>query len=300
MKDGIRGVMSIAASPFDEQGVFLYDDLTRHVDWLVRAGSHSIVWPLGYSEFTALSYDERMHGTEVVVEATAGRVPVLIGVSAQCTPDAVAYSERAAECGADAVVAMLPRGYNTKRYELVRQYYQAVAEAAGVPVFIQNQGAPWAALSAQVIVQLCRDIDGVEYVKEEKPPQTKSCQEILDICGDDMRGVMSGGGGFTLIPEMERGISGNFPGVPVVDIVVQVWNWWHEGKKAEAEALSNLHAAYGRNWRALPQGARKWLLVRRGCISTAYMRNQGIVELDAIDERELDRALALLEPYFTV
>jgi len=299
VKDGWRGIMAIAASPFDERGDFLYADLSRHVDWLIRAGSHGVVWPLGYSEFTTLAHEERLRGTAVMVEAAAGRVPVLIGVSAPCTPDALVYARRAREVGADAVVAMLPQGFS-KRYDMIRDYYQAVADAAQLPVFIQNQGSPWAALSAQTIVQLCRDIDLVQYVKEEKPPQTRSCQEILDICDDDMCGVMSGGGGFHLIPEMERGINGNFPGVPVVDVVVRIWDWWHAGRQAEAERLSELHAAYWRHWRGLPDGARKVLLVMRGTISTPHMRNKGSVELDAIDRRELERGLALLEPYFVV
>jgi len=300
MKSGIRGVMAIAASPFDSQGVFLYDELERHVDWLVRAGSHGVCWPLGYSEFTNLSHEERLRGTQVVIDAVAGRVPVLIGASAQCTPEAVSFARRASECGADAVVAMLPRGYKAANYGMVRQYYQAIRDASLLPIFVQNQGSPWAALPAATIVRLARDIDLVEYVKEEKPPQTRSCQEIMDLCGDDMSGVMSGGGGFYLIPEMKRGISGNFPGVPVVDIVVQIWDLWQAGRHEEAVNLSQLHQSYGYIWRGLPQGARKHVLVRRGVISTAHMRNSGIAQLDEGDERELDRALAILGPHFTV
>jgi hypothetical protein len=130
-----------------------------------------------------------------------------------------------------------------------------------LPVFVQNQGSPWAALPAEVIVQLCRDIDLVEYAKEETPPQSGSCQAILDICGDAMRGVMSGSGGFTLIPEMGRGISGDFPGVPVVDVLVKIWNLWHQGCREEAKELSVLHGAYGCIWQGLQEGARKRILV---------------------------------------
>ena len=300
MKDGWRGIFSIAATPFDARGTLLFDELAQHAAWIVRAGAHGLVWPVGYSEFTHLSHEERLRGTQVVVEAAEGRVPVLIGVSAQCRPEAVSYTERAAECGADGVIAMLPRGFEASKYDLILAYYEEIAEAAGLPVFIQNQGSPWAGLPAETIVQLCRDIPLVEYVKEEKPPQTNSCQEILDICGDDMRGVFSGGGGSWLISEMRRGISGCFPGAPVTDIVVQVWNLWHDGEKEKVRELHNRHAAYMRIWRGMPAGARKQILVRRGVISTAFVRNEGITELDAIDSQELDYALRLLAPDFTV
>ena len=79
-----------------------------------------------------------------------------------------------------------------------------------------------------------------------------------------------------------------------------MWNMWHQGRRQEATELSVLHGAYGRIWQGLQPGARKWLLVRRGTIRTAYVRNQGIVALDAVEQRELDRALALLEAHFTV
>ncbi|MFO7918375.1 MAG: dihydrodipicolinate synthase family protein [Anaerolineae bacterium] len=300
MKEGWRGIFSIAATPFDEQGELLFDDLAHIVDWIVRAGAHGVVWPVGHSEFTALSHKERMQGTEVAVETVAGRAPVIIGVSAQCRPEAVFYAERAGECGADGVIAMLPRGFDAGKYDLILAYYREIAEAAALPVFIQNQGPPWAGLPAETIVRLCRDIPLVEYVKEEKPPQTTSCQEILDICGDDMRGVFSGGGGSWLISEMQRGISGCFPGSPVTDIVVQVWNLWHDGERKRARELHNRHAAYMRIWRGMPAGARKQILVRRGVISTAFVRNEGIAELDDVDSKELDYALALLAPDFTV
>jgi dihydrodipicolinate synthase/N-acetylneuraminate lyase len=302
MKDGWRGIISIAASPFDENGTFLFDELERHVDWIVRAGAH-VAWPLGYSEFPSLSHAERIQGTKAVVEAVAGRAVCLIGVSAQCRQQAADYARRAAECGADGVVALLPRGFSAANYPLIKAYYAEIAAAAGLPVFIQNVGAPWAGLSAETIVRLCRDIDEVEYVKEEKSPEGRSCQEIIDLCGDDMSGVFSGGGGFHLISEMERGVSGCFPGAPVTVIVVQVWDLWHKGEKEQARALSNLHAAYGRIWQAMIIGARKHLLVRRGVISTAFERNKGhsgIAVLDATESAELDYALSLLEPYFTV
>lgn len=300
MRDGWRGIFTIAASPFDERGGFCFDELKRHVAWIVRAGSHGIIWPVGYSEWPKLSHEERMRGTQEVVEAVGGRIPVVIGVAGPSRTAAQAYARRAAECGADGVIAILPLGFDGGNYELVKAYYAGIAEAAGMPVFIQNQGPPWAGLSAEVVVRLCRDIELVRYVKEEKPPQSRSCQEILDIAGDHMHGVFSGGGCSWLVSEMERGISGCMPGAPVPDICVAVWDLWHAGKVDEARKLHNLHAAYMRIWRGMPNGARKQLLVRRGVISTAFVRGRGIAQLDAVDEAELDYALSLLEPYFTV
>ena len=72
MRDGWRGIFTIAATPFDERGALLYDELARHVDWVVRAGSHGVVWPVNYSEVSWLTAEERHRGMAVV----AGRWPV--------------------------------------------------------------------------------------------------------------------------------------------------------------------------------------------------------------------------------
>ena len=75
-----------------------------------------------------------MRATRVVVEQCAGRVPVVAGVA-----DARARRQFAAEArdGRDAVIAMTP--YVNKLAGVpVLAYYRAIAEAARLPVFIQN------------------------------------------------------------------------------------------------------------------------------------------------------------------
>ncbi len=300
MKDGWRGIYTIAASPFDDRGAFLYDELARHIDWIVRAGSHGVVWPVNYSEVTTLSYEERVRGARAAVEAVGGRVPVIIGVSGTGESAAADYARRAAEAGADGVIAILPMGFNASDDALVKGYFTAVARAAELPVFVQNQGAPWPGLRAATVVQLCREIEGVEYVKEEKPPQGRSCQEIMDLAGDAMRGVFSGAGCQWLVAEMRRGISGCMPGAPMPDICAQIWDLWHAGREDEAGRLQILMNAYQVRWRGMPDGARKHVLVRRGTLSTAHQRNKGSAHLDAVDSAELDDAIGLLAPYFRV
>ncbi len=300
MKPGLRGIFVIAATPFGERGDLLYDELARHVDWIVRAGSHGVVWPVNYSEVTWLSPEERHKGSQIVVDAVAGRVPVVVGVSGAWKSDAAAYARRAAEVGADAVIAILRQGYPSQRYPLVRDYYRTIADAAGLPVFVQNQGSPWPGLSADTVVRLCRDIDLVQYVKEEKPPQGRSTQEIMDLGQDVMHGVFSGSGCTWLMSDMARGISGCMPGAPMPDICAQIWDLYHAGDVTAARDLQSRLSAYQTIWRGMARGARKHVLVRRGIISTPFMRQTGCLALDGVEDAELEVAIDLLRPYFRV
>ena len=87
----------------------------------------------------------------------------------------LALAEAAGQAGADAIIAMPPWQVKLGTQDLFRQYYEALADAGGVPVFIQNVGPPLgSSLSGQFVVELCRDIPLVQYLKEEKNPQGQS------------------------------------------------------------------------------------------------------------------------------
>ena len=55
-----RGVFSIAYTPFDEKGSLLWDDFERLCDWIARSGAHGLVWPVMASEYTVISFPERV------------------------------------------------------------------------------------------------------------------------------------------------------------------------------------------------------------------------------------------------
>ena len=160
MSETFRGYYAIAMTPFNEQGDVLWDELAKEADWIVRAGAHGLVWPVNDSEFTRLAFPERIQGMKPVVEAVAGRIPVVIGVADVSVSGAVLLAQEAGEVGADAVVA-LPPAHTTLAADraLIEDYYRAIADAAGVPVFIQNLSAPRGAdLSSEFIVELCEKI----------------------------------------------------------------------------------------------------------------------------------------------
>ncbi|HEY8291445.1 MAG TPA: dihydrodipicolinate synthase family protein, partial [Thermomicrobiales bacterium] len=143
MAQGFRGVFTIPVTPFDRHGNLDEDSLKNEVDWCVRAGAHGIVAPVNASESPTLLDDERKRVTRLVVETTAKRVPVVIGVSGVSTQASVMFTKYARQLGADAVIAMPPYGVRLADPESVFAFYQAVADAADdLPVFIQNWGGP--------------------------------------------------------------------------------------------------------------------------------------------------------------
>lgn len=302
MEQPFRGVFAIAQTPFDEMGGFLWDDFERECDWVVRAGAHGLVWPVMASEYTVISYPERVQGMKIAVDAVAGRIPVAIGVADTSKAGAVSLATEAGKAGADAIIAMPPWATKLASHELVEDYYRALAGAAGVPVIIQNCGPPLgSSLPGKFVVELCRRIPLVQYLKEEKPPQGHSVSEVIALGGPEVKGVFSGASCNWVIPEHKRGVCGNMPACTIADVDAQIWDLLDAGKEEEARRIHNAKVVFENALRGMPgRRARKEVMVRRGVLSKAAARNLGCEDLDEVDIAELDYAMSVIEPYFRV
>jgi 4-hydroxy-tetrahydrodipicolinate synthase len=79
----IRGVYNILPTPFDESGAVDEASLRRLVDFVIGTDVDGLTI-LGFlGEAAKLSEAERVLVIDVSLEATAGRVPVIVGATAQ-------------------------------------------------------------------------------------------------------------------------------------------------------------------------------------------------------------------------
>src|SRR5438034_3939352 len=247
-----RGVFTIPCTPFTERGALDEASLQREVEFCVQCGAHGIVAPVNASEFTSLSDDERKRVVEIVVEAAAGRAPVVAGVSAVSAQVAALFARHAAETGAEALIAMPPYVRKATPDEILG-YYQAISDVAPLPVFIQNFVAPIGTpMTASFMVRLLREIEHVEYVKEETIPAPHLMTALIEEAGDTLKGVMGGMAGRYLLNEYERGACGTMPACEITDIHVQLWEALESGDRERARdiyhrmlPLLNIEHMYG-------------------------------------------------------
>lgn len=78
-----RGIVSVLQTPFDERGALDATSLTRLVDSAIAAGVSGFLAPVVASEVEALSFAERERIVRVVSVAARGRVPLIVGASAE-------------------------------------------------------------------------------------------------------------------------------------------------------------------------------------------------------------------------
>ncbi len=293
-----RGVFAIPVTPFDERGALDEASLRRCIDFCIEGGAHGIVTPVNASEFSSLTDDERKRVAEIAVEQTAGRIPVVIGTSGVSTEHAVMLSRHANDIGADAVIAMPPYVRKAPPPEIYA-YYRALSEAVTIPIWIQDYIAPVGTpMSADLLTRLLRELDHVDYLKEESTPAGQMMTRVLAQAGSHVKGIMGGAAGRYLMDEVRRGACGTMPACEVVDLHVQLWELIESGDEAAARAfynrllpLLNIESLYSFS-------IYKAVLHRRGVIATTVTRAAGAAVLDDYDTKELDAILADLAPLF--
>jgi 4-hydroxy-tetrahydrodipicolinate synthase len=294
----LRGVFPVLVTPFDENGSLDVSSLVRCVEFCIEVGANGLVAIANAGEFTTLTDDDRRQVADVVVRATAGAVPVVIGVSGTSTRIAARYAEDARAAGADAVIALPPYLRPADLPELVA-YFRAIGDAADLPVFVQTYHRyPATALSIEVLAELTATVDAVEYVKEETMPAGQRISQLIARAGTSLRGVMGGFAGRFVIDEYLRGSCGTMPACEIADVHVAIWRALEAG---DYERARDVHG------RALPLLNIEWLygpavykevLRRRGIIATSTVREPGAERLDARDSDELDAILRRMQDLF--
>src|SRR5215204_4438618 len=162
---GYHGVFPYLVSPIDEAGRVKRDVLAALVERLIGAGVHGLT-PLGSTgEFAYLTRDQRLEIVDTVVRAARGRIPVVAGVAATTTRDAVDLAREVVRLGADGVLAIM-EAYFPIADAGVEAYCRAVAEAVSCPVVLYtNPQFQRSDLSLAVIRRLS-EVANIRYLKD--------------------------------------------------------------------------------------------------------------------------------------
>ena len=293
-----RGIYAILYSTFQRDGSFDQSSFADQVEFTLETGAHGIVWPVMASEFTVLTEAERRQTTEILLRENDGRIPVVIGVATPWTPSSVALAKHAEDCGADAIIS-LPPWVNKPTREQAFEFYQTLAAAVSVPVFVQNTGGELGmAFTAGEVARMVKEIERVDFVKEETVPCGPNISRVLAACGDAVKGVFGGGACRELPSELERGATGNMSSSLLADVFVAMYERCLDGDQIGARQIQGLVLAYLNLQARHQRNLVRELLRRRGAIRGAHPRFGDGLQMDEHDEKELQIILEQLQPYF--
>jgi 4-hydroxy-tetrahydrodipicolinate synthase len=271
---GWSGIFPYLVSPVDgATGRVLERPLRALVAHLIGAGVHGLS-PLGSTgEFAYLSAEQRAEIVRIVVDEAAGRVPVVPGVSAFATTDALRQAERCAELGADGIVLMLQTFFPVPPSG-VERYVRTVAESVAYPICLYSNPGLTADL-APATVEALSHIPNVRYYKEASG-NTGRILTTMNRVGDRME-MFSASAHIPLVVFELGGVGWMAgPACLLPRECVRLWDLHRAGRRDEALALQR------RLW-ALNERFQKYSLA--GCIK-AGLQAQGFEVGDPIAPQE--------------
>ena len=136
----ISGLSAFPITPSDADGRVDADALRRLLEPLAAARVDSIGLLGSTGSYAYLSRDERRRAVAIAAEAIGGRVPLLVGIGALRTDEAIRLAQDARAAGADAGL-LAPVSYTPLTEPEVEAHFSAVAEAGGLPLVLYDNPA---------------------------------------------------------------------------------------------------------------------------------------------------------------
>jgi 4-hydroxy-tetrahydrodipicolinate synthase len=229
-----RGSFVALITPF-RNGAIDEQCLQSLVEWHIEQGTHGLV-PVGTTgESPTLSHAEHGRVVELVIEAAAGRVPVIAGAGSNATAEAIELGRHAKEAGADAILVVTPY-YNKPTQAGLYAHYKALHEAVDIPIIVYNiPGRSVVDMSVDTMAALAR-LPNIVGVKDA------TCDLVRPVltsqaCGENFC-QLSGEDG-TWLAFLAHGGHGCISVTANVapSLCAQMQEAWQRGEPAEALAI---------------------------------------------------------------
>ncbi len=200
----LEGAFTALITPF-RAGAVDTDALRALVERQIDGGIDGLV-PCGTTgESATMSEDERVLVIETVVDAAAGRVPIVAGTATNDTAKSIEFTQRVAEIeGVDAALVVTPY-YNKPSQSALVRHFSAIADEGGLPVVLYNvPGRTSVSMTAETVAELAKH-DGVVAIKEATGDMVLGAR-ILELAGDNI--TLMSGDDFTTFPLLAIGAKG--------------------------------------------------------------------------------------------
>lgn len=180
-------------TPFHANGKLDFESLQKVVDHVI-AGEVDFLVALGTTgETPALSKNDRIEVTQAILQANAGRKPVVLGMGGNDTAELLDYLQAFDMQGIAGLLSVTPY-YNKPSQEGLYQHYKAMLSATDLPILLYNVPPRTACnLKAETTLRLANDFKQIVGVKEASGDMSQIMQLLLQrpkgfkvLSGDDL------------------------------------------------------------------------------------------------------------------
>lgn len=175
----LRGMGVALATPFHPDLTVDYEALSKLVLYQISNGADYLVVLATTSEAVTLSCHERRAIATCVAETVGHRVPLILGMSGNCTADLARHIGEVDFTGYDALLSVVPY-YNKPSQEGIYQHFKAIAEASPIPVILYNVPSRTGKnMEAETTLRLAHDFPGKIIGIKEASGNIEQISEII-------------------------------------------------------------------------------------------------------------------------
>ncbi len=243
------GLIAAPLTPFTRDLAIDWPALRREIDYVIEDCDAAMIVAAGVEaqEYTYLAMEERQALIRRTIEFTAGRRPVMVGISHPSFRTAIALAHFAEAQGAAAVQVLAPlraHGGPPSERDLLA-YFEAIGRETSLPIVLYLNPGPGAEVSVPTTIALAR-LDKVRFIKESSRDLARVSRLIIEI---DHAGHAQY---FTtmqmLLATLQLGGSGATMPPPATEIAKHIIDAFLAGDHARAAEYQRQFALFPARW----------------------------------------------------
>jgi len=230
-----RGVMPALTTAFNEDLAIDHTLVVRHIRWVVEAGCSGVVLGGSLGEAATLRFEEKTVLWKTGVQAVEGRVPIVAGIAALSTREAVEQAQAAAAAGCRGLMVLPPYVYRGDWREM-KAHVEAIFEATPLSCMLYNNPIAYGTDFTPEQIQELTGQGNFHAVKESSA-DVRRVTALRALVGDRLRLFL--GVDDLIVEGLQAGASGWIAGLvnafPRESVVL--FEHAAAGRLAEAQAL---------------------------------------------------------------
>ena len=176
-----KGVIPAVLTVFDKEENIDEVGMRQLVSFLIEKGVNGLYLTGSTGEGFTMTSEERKKVVEIVIDETAGRVPVVVHVGAIGTKISIDLAKHAESVGADGISSVPPFYWKFNENQIIK-YYEDIANSCSIPMIVYN--VPLVGLLGMNAIKRLAKIENVKGIKYTALSQYEITQ-IKDEVGEE-------------------------------------------------------------------------------------------------------------------
>jgi 4-hydroxy-tetrahydrodipicolinate synthase len=182
--ESLKGSIVPVVTPFDDSLSIDFAAMKKHIEFLVKNGSHGICVCGSTGEATSLSLEEKKKIYAFAVENVPTSIPVVAGIVSSNISETKELARSAKSSGSSALLIGVPY-YSRPNQEGIYDYFARICDSVDLPIIVYNiPSRTGSNIESKTLSRLRKEFSNLIGIKEANRDFEQMNRDILE-CGKD-------------------------------------------------------------------------------------------------------------------